>query len=63
MVELGVLGSQAGLDIANALTLGELSESHAQVLVETGEAFDLVVTAVARDATAKRMEGEKVHHL
>ena len=58
-----MLSTQARLDITNALTVGELSERHAQVLVEAGEAFDLVVPAVTRDTTAEGVKGQKIHHL
>src|SRR6266850_2673075 len=51
MIELRTVCSQAGLDIAQALSPCELRERHAQILVETGEVLDLVLTAVASNAT------------
>jgi hypothetical protein len=51
MIELRTVCSQASLDIAQALSPCELRERHAQILVETGKVLDLVLAAVARNAT------------
>ena len=54
VVELFLLGAQTSFDVAQTLSVGQLSEGHAEVLVETRKAFDLVSSSIARDATAKR---------
>jgi hypothetical protein len=54
MIELRTMGSQAGFDVAQAPSPCELRERHAQILVETGEVFDLVLAAVTSDATPGR---------
>ena len=38
-------------------------EDHAQVLIGTGEALDLVLALVSGDATAKRGERQMLHDL
>ena len=43
VIELGGLRSQARLDIAQALPVGQLRKGHAQILIETREALDLVL--------------------
>ncbi len=63
VVELAVLGAQAGLDVAKALPVGQLGERHAAELVEAGERLDLVMAPVAPDAAPQRVHGEMVHHL
>ena len=63
VVELGLHGPEAGLDVAQALAVRQLGESQAEELIETREAPDLVVALVARDASAERRQREEVHHL
>jgi hypothetical protein len=52
VVKLRGLGSKARLDIPQTLPIRELREGHAQVLIEAREAFDLVLSGVARHASA-----------
>ena len=63
VVELGVLGAQAGLDVAQALAIGQLREGHAQIPIEAGEASQPAIAAVAVDATAQAVHGQMVDHL
>ena len=66
VVELGLLGTQAGFDVAQALSISQLSKGHAEVLIETRETLYLVASAVARYATAKcgqrQMPGDLREH-
>lgn len=55
--------TQTGLDIAEALPKSQLSEGHAEELVETGEAFDLVVAMVSLDAFSELMKRQEIHNL
>jgi len=41
------------LDVAQALAVSKLRESHAQMLIEAGEALDLVMPDVTIDAPMK----------
>ena len=51
VVELGVLGAQAGLDVAQALAIGQLREGHAQIPDRRQEqASQPAIAAVAVDA-------------
>jgi hypothetical protein len=50
MVELRGLRSKTRLDISQTLSIGQLGEHHAQILIETREALDLVLPGVARRA-------------
>lgn len=63
MVGLRALCPEARLDVAQALAIGELRERHRQILIEAGEALDLVRAAVAHSAAMKRGEGQVLHHL
>lgn len=63
VIELGGLGSQARLNIAQTLSIRQLRKRHAQVLIETREALDLVLAAVVRHTAAKRAERKMAHQL
>ncbi len=56
VVELARLRAQTRFDVAQAFSIGQLSKRHAEILIETRKAFDLVAPAVARHATAKRRQ-------
>ncbi len=63
VVELARLCAQAGFDVAQTVSIGQLSECHAEILVETGKALDLVRSAIARHATAKRGQRQMLRDL
>jgi phytoene dehydrogenase-like protein len=63
VVELGRLTAQTGFDVAQALPVGRLCEGHAQVLVETGEVFDLVLSIVASNAATESGQRQMRHDL
>jgi len=63
VVELGGLAAQTGFDVAQALSIGQLGERHAQELVETREVFDLVLSVVAFDTSAESGQRQVRHHL
>lgn len=63
VVELALLRPQAGLDIAQAVAVGELRERHAQELVETREALDFVMPAVTLHAAVKSLHRQVVGDL
>ena len=70
VVQLAVLGAQAGLDVAQAgLDVaqarpgGQLGERHAAELVLTAEASDAPVTVVAFDAAPKGVHRQVIHDL
>ena len=63
VIELRDLGAQTGFDVAQALAKRELREGHAQILIETREALDLVLAVVLGDATAKRGQRQMLREL
>lgn len=63
MIQFGLGCPQTGLDVPQALPVGDLGESHAKELVPAGEALDLVVAVVPIDAFAKLVWRDKVHQL
>ena len=60
VVELGALGAQTGFDITQTFTIGKLRERHAQILIETGKALDLVVAVIALDAATEAVHGKVI---
>ena len=62
-IELSGLGAQAGLDVTQAVPLGELGKGHAPVLIRAGERLDVPVAAVAGDAAVEHVPWEVPHDL
>jgi len=66
VVEVALLGTQTRFDIAQTLSIGQLGRCHAEVLIETIKALDLVRSAKACHATPKRsqwpMSGDLCEH-
>jgi hypothetical protein len=63
VIELGGLGAKARFDVAQTLSVSQLREGHAQVLVEAGEALDLVFACVTRDTAPQRGQRQMLHQL
>jgi hypothetical protein len=63
MIELRRLGSKTRLDIPQTLSIGQLREGHAQVLIQTREALDLVLPGITRHAPAERRQRKMAHQL
>jgi hypothetical protein len=55
--------TQAGFDVAEALPKSQLSEGHAEELIETGKAYDLVVATISVDAFSELMKRQEIHNL
>lgn len=53
VVELLRGGSETGLNVSQALSVGQLCKGHAQILVPAGEALDLVAAVVTLDTAAE----------
>jgi len=60
MIEFGLQGLQACLDIAQALAPGQLRESHTKELIQTGEVPNPVMPPVASHALVEFVFGEEV---
>jgi len=63
MVEFGTQSSQTRLDVPKAVAISQLSESHAQKLIETREALDFVIAPIAVDTFSEFVERKKVQQL
>jgi hypothetical protein len=63
VIKLGALRLQAGFDVAQALAPRELSKRQTAKLIMTGEALDVPVAIVTRDATAENVPGQMIHYL
>jgi hypothetical protein len=63
VVELRLLSTQTGFDVAKALSKCELGKRQAKELIAAGEVFDVVVPLVAIHADLKVVAREKVHEL
>ena len=55
--------TQTGLDITETFPKSQLSEAHAEELIETRKASNLVVAAVAPDAFPKLIKKQEIHNL
>jgi len=62
-VEFAFQRSQTGFAIAQAFSVGELSKSHAQKLIEAGKVLDLAVAAITLNAFLKIVYGEQTHQM
>lgn len=58
MVQLVLLRSQTGSDVPQTFPEGYLSKGHAQVLIQAGEIFYLVVAAITFHTPLKSIHGE-----
>jgi len=63
MVKFGRYRSQARLDIAKTLAVGQLGEGHGEKLVPTREAFNFVAAVVAGDTSTEFMGWKKIDEL
>ena len=53
MVEFWLHGTEAGLDVAQTIAIGQLREDHGQILVPTRKAAWIRVAAIAGNALLK----------
>ncbi len=63
VIQLGALGAQARLDVAQALPKRQLRERHAQKLIQTGERLDLAFPAIPSHTSTKRRQRKVLHQL
>jgi hypothetical protein len=63
VIELGALHTQTRFDVAQALSISQLREGHAEVLVETRKPLDLVLAGITHDTAVKRVQRQMLHHL
>ena len=63
VLELPAMGTEADLDVAQALAVGQLRERQAQELVQAGERLDAAVSPITLHAPAKDLQGQMFHEL
>jgi hypothetical protein len=63
VVELVRDSAQAGLDVAQAFTVGELGKCHDQELVAAGEGADTMVATIAANSAVERKAGSVLQQL
>ena len=63
VIELCLMGTKTALDIPQSFPIGELRESHAQVLVHAGEGLDVSLPIVTFDTTGELLVRNELHHL
>jgi hypothetical protein len=62
-VELGSLRRQAGLDVAQALPVGQLGKRHGSILLGAGQCPHPPIPAIPRDNPCERAPRQKIHEL
>lgn len=63
VIQLVALGTKTSFDVPETLSVGELCESHAEILIETTEVPYLVVASITPNTPSKGMQGKVVHDL
>ena len=63
VIELARLGTQAGLDVAQARPVGQLGKRHAPVLIAAGERLDLAIALVLFDEAVEPVPWKVIHDL
>ena len=63
MIEFGLQGAQACFDLAKTFSISQLSEGHAEKLIEAGESSDSVIALVPPHTPVEFVFGKKVHEL
>ena len=63
VIELGGLRAQTGFDVAQTLAKGQLRKGHRQVLIQTSEPLDLVMSTIMRHTATKSRQRQMFHQL
>ena len=63
MIKFLPAGTETGLNIPEALPIGQLREGHTKILVKTRKALDLVVTLITINTFTKLIHRQKIHDL
>lgn len=57
MIELALLSTKTGFDIAQTLAIGQLRKRHDQVLIETTELLHIAFALITLNISAKGVQG------
>ena len=63
VVQLAAHGAQAGFDVTETLSTGQLSKGHRQILAAAGEAPMVHISAIALDTLLELAGGQVIHEL
>ena len=63
VIEFVLHRAQAGLDVAEALAIRHLRKTHAEELIQAGEALGLVIALITVDALSELVQGKELHDL
>jgi hypothetical protein len=63
VVELAADGTEAGFNVAKTLTVSQLSECHRQILIPTGQIFQIATTAISIYALLELLVGKELDQL
>ena len=63
VVQLAAQGAQAGFDVTETLSTGQLSKGHRQILVAAGEASMVCISAIAFHTLLELVGGQVIHEL
>ena len=63
VIQLGRLRAQAGFDVAQTFSVGQLRKGHAQELIQTAERANVEVAVILGDQMAKRVPGHELHEV
>jgi len=61
MIESFLVAPEAGLNVSEAFSVGELGKTHTKELIPAGKRFDLVVALVSLDTFLKFVLGKELH--
>ena len=63
MLQLTLMGSEAGFDITKALSVSKLSKRHDEILVEATEPLYIAFALIPGDASTKGVHRQVIHDL
>ena len=61
MIELGLHCAKTGFDVSEAFSIGQLSKSHTEELIEAGESSEAIVASITSHTFVEFVSREKAH--
>ncbi len=63
MIELGMHRTKTGFDVSKAFSISQLSKSHAEELIEAGEASEMTLTSITSYTLVEFVSWQEIHEL
>jgi hypothetical protein len=63
MIEFGVHRPKTGFDISKAFSIGQLSKSHTEELIEAGESSETTLTSITSHTFVEFVSWQEIHEL